>query len=71
MLSGEYRVEDMGGKTRLTLTTWTYDSSRLGQYAKFWHVFFFDDFHETILSVVRSRAERRASALTDAVTAGF
>lgn len=71
VLSGEYRLEDLGGKTRLTLTTWTYDSSRLGRYAKFWHVFFFDDFHETILTVVKSRAEARAQSVTGALTAGF
>ncbi|TDQ64269.1 polyketide cyclase/dehydrase/lipid transport protein [Maritalea mobilis] len=57
IISGGYQLEDLGGKTRLTLTTKTYDNSKLGPYAKFWHHFFFEDFHLAILELVRNRVE--------------
>ncbi len=57
VLSGEYSLEDLNGKTRLTLKTWTYDNSSLGYYAQFWHNFFFEDFHEVILILVKNRLE--------------
>ncbi|MFY0679806.1 MAG: polyketide cyclase/dehydrase [Thalassovita sp.] len=57
ILSGGYRLEDLGGKTRLSLTTRTYDNSGFGAYAKFWHEFFFGSFHEVILAVVKTRSE--------------
>ncbi|MBT2130488.1 SRPBCC family protein [Aliiroseovarius lamellibrachiae] len=57
VLSGSYQINSVGDKTRLTLTTQTYDGSKLGWYAKFWHNFFFEDFHQAILSVIKTRAE--------------
>lgn len=59
ILSGEYRLDPLGDKTRLTLTTRTSDTSKLGRYAEFWHRFFFSDFHEVILTVVKTRIEAR------------
>ncbi|MFY1706166.1 polyketide cyclase/dehydrase [Tritonibacter scottomollicae] len=58
VLRGAYVLEDHGGKTRLSLTTWTYDGSGMGAYAEFWHNFFFDDFHDVILELVKARTER-------------
>ncbi len=60
VLSGSYRLDDLGGRTRLSLTTRTYDNSELGFYAEFWHRFFFEDFHEVILELVKNRTEARA-----------
>lgn len=57
VLSGEYVLEDLGNQTRLSLTTRTLDSSGLGIYSEFWHHFFFEDFHESILSLVKTRLE--------------
>lgn len=57
ILSGEYSLAAHGTGTALTLTTRTFDGSQLGAYAKFWHHFFFEDFHEAILTVVKNRAE--------------
>jgi hypothetical protein len=57
ILSGEYSLENINGKTRLSLTTQTYDNSGLGLYAKFWHHFFFEDFHQVILHLVKTRTE--------------
>lgn len=59
VLSGAYELAPVGNKTRLTLTTRTSDTSTLGAYAEFWHRFFFEDFHEVILSVVKTRIEAR------------
>ncbi len=59
VLSGGYLLKDVGGKTHLSLTTRTYDNSGLGAYARFWHEFFFEDFHEVILILVQTRAEDR------------
>ncbi|MEW7008625.1 hypothetical protein [Lentilitoribacter sp. EG35] len=61
ILSGEYLLEDMDGKTRLSLTTRTYDNSQLGAYSKFWHEFFFKDFHNVILILVKNRTEAKIS----------
>lgn len=61
ILRGGYVLEDLGTQTRLTLTTHTLDSSGLGAYAKFWHHFFFEDFHEGILAVVKTRSEQHAA----------
>ncbi len=58
VLRGEYVLEEKDGKTQLTLTSWTYDGSGMGVYAEFWHNFFFDDFHDVILHVVKARTER-------------
>ncbi|MCK5500862.1 MAG: polyketide cyclase/dehydrase, partial [Tritonibacter mobilis] len=58
VLRGEYLLEEKDGKTQLTLTSWTYDGSGMGGYAEFWHNFFFDDFHDVILHVVKARTER-------------
>ena len=60
VLSGSYRLEDAGGKTRLTLTTLTRESSGFGAYARLWHRVFIGDFHKAILEVVRARAEAEA-----------
>lgn len=60
VLRGEYRLEDLGGATRLTLTSWTWDGSRFGPYAKLWHLFFFRDFHRAILDLVKARVEAGA-----------
>jgi hypothetical protein len=57
VISGEYILEDLGRSTRLVLTTRTYDNSGLGAYAEFWHHFFFEDFHEVILDLVKMRTE--------------
>lgn len=57
VLSGGYFLRDLDGKTQLSLTTRTYDSSGLGFYARFWHEFFFEDFHEVILILIQSRSE--------------
>ena len=57
VLSGTYRLEDLSGRTRLTLTTRTYDASNLGLYAEFWHHYFFEGFHEVILELVKARIE--------------
>lgn len=57
VVSGEYVLTDINGKTRLSLTTRTYDNSGLGPYAEFWHHFFFEDFHEVILHLVKNRTE--------------
>jgi hypothetical protein len=57
ILSGGYELEEIDGQTRLTLTTHTLDNSGLGFYAKFWHHFFFEDFHKTILVLVKNRIE--------------
>lgn len=57
VLSGSYTLAATDTGTQLTLTTRTYDGSELGAYAKFWHHFFFDDFHEAILTVVKNRVE--------------
>ncbi|MCX7568171.1 polyketide cyclase/dehydrase [Sulfitobacter sp. F26169L] len=64
VLSGGYTLDELAGKTRLTLHTRTYDNSNLGAYAKFWHRFFFEDFHEVILILIKSRAEKRQIALS-------
>jgi hypothetical protein len=57
VLSGGYTLDDVNGQTRLTLTTHTFDGSGLGRYARFWHHFFFEDFHEVILVLVKTRTE--------------
>ncbi|WP_284164023.1 SRPBCC family protein [Frigidibacter sp. SD6-1] len=62
VLAGEYLLEDLNGRTRLTLTTWTYDSSKFGVYAEFWHHFFFDGIHKGILALIRDRAEAHAGS---------
>lgn len=64
VLSGEYRLTEANGQTRLTLTTTTYDASGLGAYAEFWHRYFFTDFHEVILNVVKQRTEAKARLVT-------
>jgi hypothetical protein len=60
VLTGGYVLEEVDGKTRLSLTTRTYDNSGLGLYAEFWHHFFFEDFHEVILELVKMRTEMQA-----------
>lgn len=60
VLSGGYILENLGDRTRLSLTTRTLDSSGLGVYAEFWHHFFFEDFHESILVLVKDRSETAA-----------
>lgn len=57
VLSGGYLLEDHGQQTRLILFTRTWDNSRLGAYSEFWHRFFFSDFHQAILPVIKKRAE--------------
>lgn len=57
ILSGGYVLQDLGGRTRLTLTTRTWDHSGLGFYADFWHHFFIEDFHEVVLDLVKARVE--------------
>ncbi len=57
VLSGGYVLQDLGQQTRLTLTTRTWDNSGLGFYAKFWHRFFIEDFHEVVLTLVKARIE--------------
>lgn len=57
VLSGEYILEEIDGMTRLTLISRTYDNSGLGFYAEFWHRFFFENFHEVILELVKMRIE--------------
>ena len=57
ILSGGYVLQDLDGRTRLTLTTRTWDHSGLGFYASFWHHFFIEDFHEVVLDLVKARVE--------------
>lgn len=71
VLSGAYRLQPVGSKTRLTLTTYTFDNSGLGAYAEFWHRFFFTDFHEVILDLVKHRAEADAVRQTAPRAAPF
>lgn len=61
VLSGEYTLEKIDGMTRLTLMTRTYDNSGLGFYAEFWHRFFFERFHESILELVKMRIENEGN----------
>lgn len=60
IVSGAYMLEEIDGMTRLTLTTRTYDNSGLGFYAEFWHRYFFENFHEVILELVKARIEGEA-----------
>lgn len=57
---GYYLSEDNEGNTVLTLKTRLIDNTNFGVYSRIWGELIFSDFHKSLLSLMKSRAEKSA-----------
>jgi len=65
LAGGDYRLDALpGGRTRLTLTTRYVIATPINAYCTWWGQIFLNDFHGTVLNVIRHRAEAEASRLS-------
>ncbi len=61
LAGGDYRLEPLpSGRTRLTLTTRYVIATPINAYCNWWGHIFLNDFHGTVLNVIRRRAEAEA-----------
>lgn len=61
LANGDYQLTPLlNGKTRLTLTTHYVIATPLNFYCRWWGEIFLNDFHGTVLNVIRQRAEAQA-----------
>lgn len=56
VLSGSYELDNINGKTLLTLTTRYRMTSKVNWYGSFWANYVLDDFHMSVLGLIRNRA---------------
>lgn len=69
VVRGSYRIETLGPTTqRVTLSSTYRISTTLNFYGKFWSDYVFDDFHQVILHVIRTRSENNPGAISSLVT---
>lgn len=58
---GYYLLEDPSGNTVLTLKTTVVDNTNFGFYSRIWGEVIFQDFHMSLLKLMKSRAENASS----------
>ena len=59
LVDGRYELRELGpGLTRLTLVTRYRNKSTMNWYGNLWGDFLFDDFHQSILGLIRYRSEQ-------------
>ncbi|WP_405598496.1 MULTISPECIES: hypothetical protein [unclassified Pseudoalteromonas] len=63
-LNGGYRLsEDKSGNTILALTTKVQDNTNFGVYSRIWGEVIFQDFHHSLLTLMKNRAEKPLAAV--------
>ncbi|MET1256386.1 hypothetical protein [Aliikangiella maris] len=58
---GAYTLQKVEGATLLTLKTGYRISTKINFYGKFWASYVFDDFHSSVLNVIKNRVEHNQS----------
>ncbi|MBU1189161.1 MAG: hypothetical protein KKC01_09030 [Gammaproteobacteria bacterium] len=59
--SGCYRLQSMNGKTQLSLTTTYRMTSKVNWYGRLWANYVLDDFHKSVLNLIKHRNESHRS----------
>jgi ligand-binding SRPBCC domain-containing protein len=59
VVSGFYQLETRNGKTLLTLSTKYRMTSKVNWYGSFWANFVLDDFHSSVLTLLKNRIESK------------
>ncbi len=58
IISGSYEIESVNGDTHLTLTTNYRMTSKINWYGSLWANFVLNDFHGSVLNLIKNRAEK-------------
>ncbi|MGX5172568.1 hypothetical protein ACUR5C_00910 [Aliikangiella sp. IMCC44653] len=64
VISGFYRLDTIGGKTLLTLSTKYRMTSKVNWYGSLWANFVLDDFHTSVLGLIKNRTEKKVKHST-------